>query len=134
MHVFVPVKGSSSPPGDNVCASARFDDEAAIHAELDALPADATLIQIKPQGSDNLALALGLRRGFPCEEETPEYDDAFRYGPRVWRVLMLRVLDTRPDLVLAFRQNKGQTITEIVDEAKGRGIPTTVIDRRSRQR
>ncbi len=94
-----------------VCASARFDDEAAINTELDALPADATLVQINPKGTDNLALTIGLQRGFPCEEETPEYDDAYRYGPRVWRVLMLRVLDTRPDLVLAFRHNKDQTIT-----------------------
>ncbi len=44
---------------------------------------------------------------------------------------MLRVLDTRPDLVFAFYQNKGKTITEIVEEASGRGIATKVIDRRS---
>ncbi len=116
-----------------VCASTRFDDEAAIDAELDVLPADATLIQINPQGVDNLAITIGMRRGFPCEEETPEYDDAFRYGLRIWRVLMLRVLDTRPDLVLAFRQNKGKTITEIVEQATGRGIATKVIERRSRR-
>lgn len=116
-----------------ICASARFDDEAAIHAELDALPADATIVQVNPGSGNNPAFHLALRRGFACEEQTPEHDDGQYYGPRIWRVLMLRVLDTRPDLVLAFRLNKAAAITEIVEEAEKRGVATKVIDRRMKR-
>ena len=116
-----------------VCASAQFNDYAAIGAELATLPPDATIVQIKPGSGDNAAFALASRRGFDCEEEIPEPLDGALYGPRVWRVLMLRVLDTRPDLLLAFRLNKAASITEIIEEAAGRGIVTRVIDRRARR-
>jgi hypothetical protein len=109
------------------CASARWGDEAAIDAELDALPRTAILVQIKPDGADNAAIARALARGFACEDEVPHHDDAYRHGPRVWRVLMLRVLDSRPDLVLVFQLDKAPALTEIADEARARGISVKII-------
>ncbi len=112
-----------------VCASARWTDEAAIEAELDALPeGETTILQAKPDRQDNLAVAIAREYGMPVEDFTPHALDATYHGRRVGRICMWRALDTTPDLVLAFRLDRSSGISEIIREARRRAIAIKVID------
>jgi hypothetical protein len=112
-----------------VCGSRDWTDWEAIGARLtdlelfDAADRSVRLLHGAARGADELAARLGEGLGFEVVAYPADWE---RYGRRAGILRNLAMLDTRPDLVLAFQRNGSRGTQHTINEARKRGIPVEV--------
>lgn len=110
-----------------VCGDRNWSDRQKIVDRLRLLPPNTLIIQGGARGADRLARNVAVEVGFLFEEFPAEWEV---YGRAAGPIRNLQMLDTRPDLVIAFHSNlsssKGTKHTVV--NARLRGIPTEVVE------
>lgn len=106
-----------------ICGSRDWDDIHAIRMALVKLTPTATIIHGAAPGADTAAAWLAEDFGFTVEAFPADWK---RHGKRAGILRNLAMLDTNPDLVLAFQKNGSRGTQHTIDEARRRGIPVTV--------
>jgi hypothetical protein len=106
-----------------VCGSRDWEKPAMIRERLAQLPPGSTIVHGAARGADLMAasIAIGMRFGvdvFPANWK--------HYGKAAGYIRNLAMLDTGPDLVLAFQRNGSRGTQHTIDEARRRGIPVEV--------
>ena len=107
-----------------VCGSREWDEPLAIKHRLHKLPRGTTIIHGAAHGADTYAGLYARAMGFPVEEFPA---DRKTHGKRAGILRNLKMLDQKPDLVLAFQVNHSRGTQHTIDQAKRRGIPVEVI-------
>lgn len=109
-----------------VCGSRSWSDYAAISDQLSLVSSGVGLVVVHggAMGADTVAANYALRSGIPTEVFYADWD---KYGKRAGILRNNEMLDTRPDLVLAFWDGKSRGTKHTIDEARRRGIPCEVI-------
>jgi hypothetical protein len=108
-----------------VCGSRDWTDGEVIYRRLALVLAEGgTVVHGDARGADRIAAgcALGLGLGvdrFPADWRA--------HGKAAGYIRNLAMLDTQPDLVLAFQRNGSRGTQHTIDEARKRGIPVEVI-------
>jgi hypothetical protein len=91
------------------------------------LPPFAEIIHGGAPGADRTAGWLAEDFGFTVREFKANWD---RDGKRAGILRNIKMLDTKPDLVLAFWDGKSRGTKHVIDEAERRGIPVEVSEDR----
>ena len=109
-----------------VCGDRRWGDLSAIMSRLEKLPAGTVIIEGGATGADRLAQVAAVRLGFVVAEYPAEWE---KYGKRAGSIRNRRMLDEKPDLVIAFHSNLAVSrgTKDTVNEARRRGIPVEII-------
>lgn len=119
---------SSRPLRVLVCGSREFGNSdqarAAISHELLHLPDDTVIIHGAARGVDTWADAIAWECGIEVEEYPADWE---RYGKRAGIIRNVEMLETQPDLVLAFWNGSSRGTLHTITEARARGIETRVI-------
>jgi hypothetical protein len=111
-----------------VCGSRSWADEAAIQRALEELlPRPATIIHGGARGADQLAGRIAARLGYAVEVYVADWRRGGRAGPERNR----RMLDSKPDLVLAFWDGQSRGTAHTIAEARHRNIPVAVVTERT---
>lgn len=114
-----------------VCGSRRFTDpfrvSLAIDARMKDLPEHTTVIHGAAIGADAIAAEAARRHGAIVHAVPVSPGEYERYGKRAPLRRNLRMLDDRPDLVIAFWDGKSTGTAHTLTEARKRGIPVEVI-------
>jgi hypothetical protein len=116
-----------------VCGSRDWGDFDSIYRELSSLPGEhepitvihgaaSRLIRGHEQSADMLANSAASQLGFRVERFPADWSRGKRGGPE----RNLRMLDQRPDLVLAFQRDGSRGTQHTINEARKRGIPVEV--------
>lgn len=113
-----------------VCGSRDWGDRRTISRRLQQLPCDAVVIhgaasrkvdgieQSADMIADEVALGMGLTVGrFPA---------MWSNGRQAGLVRNLEMLDTNPDLVIAFQRNLSRGTQHTINETQRRGIPVEI--------
>jgi hypothetical protein len=107
-----------------VCGSRSWQDIHAIRRRLSELPPESTVIQGGAPGADSIARMIADDLGFT----TATYHANWRRdGNRAGLIRNLRMLNTEPNLVLAFWDGESRGTAHTIREAEKRGIPVEVI-------
>jgi len=109
-----------------VCGSRDWQERSIIRAELGLLaskPNPPVIIHGAARGADTLAGQIAEGYGLTVERFPADWDT---HGKRAGILRNLAMLDTEPDLVLAFRKGESRGTQHTVSEAMRRGIPTRV--------
>jgi hypothetical protein len=108
----------------------EWDDEETIRGALrpyiDALSVRAdepTIVHGDCRGADRLAAYVALDLGFWVESHPADWA---KHGKRAGILRNLQMLDTGPDVVIAFRLNGSRGTTHMIEAAKARGVPVVV--------
>lgn len=109
-----------------VCGSRSWNDYAAIDDRIEALPAGAVLVHGGALGADTVADNHARRLGIPVEVFPVTSSDWDRFGRRAGVLRNLTMLDSGPDLVIAFWDGKSRGTEHTITEARKRGIPVEV--------
>jgi len=88
------------------------------------LPLDAVIVHGGARGADGLAADAARLHGYQAEEFLPDWE---RHGKRAGILRNLAMLDTNPDLVIAFWDGQSKGTGHTITEAQKRGIPVEVI-------
>jgi len=111
-----------------ICGGRNWDDDKPIRRELLNLPSDTLVIQGEAYGADtiakNIALEIGLEVvGWPAAWH--------KYGKSAGMKRNLRMLDMKPDLVLAFHRDikNSKGTKNMVNIAKKENIEVRIITR-----
>ncbi len=96
-----------------------------IKAELQKLPAGTTIIEGGAKGADRGARLAARELGMPV---TTIMADWLAHGRAAGPIRNRKMLDMKPDLVLAFRMNMSRGTSDCIAEAFKRGIKVNVID------
>lgn len=109
-----------------VCGDRRWGDLSAILARLEKLPVGTVIIEGGATGADRLAQIAAVRLGLVVAEFPAEWG---KYGKRAGPIRNRRMLDEKPDLVIAFHSNLAVSrgTKDTVNEARRRGIPVEII-------
>lgn len=107
-----------------VCGSRSWRLPNVIEKRLRELPANAEILHGGARGADTLAAAIALDLGFFVEEYAADWK---RYGKRAGMIRNVEMLDSWPDLVLAFWDGSSMGTAHVIREARRRGIATEVI-------
>ena len=108
-----------------VTGSRGWTDENAIHERLARLPEGTTIIHGRAErGADKIADAHAIQLGFDVVRYRANWD---RLGKRAGVIRNLEMLDTNPDLVLAFWDGSSRGTRLCIEAARERGIPVEVI-------
>ncbi len=114
-----------------ICGSRTWADEAAIQRALEDLsPGPATIIHGGARGADQLAGRIAARLGYAVKVYEADWSRGKRAGPE----RNLRMLDSKPDLVLAFWDGQSRGTAHTIAEARRRNIPVGVARARARGR
>lgn len=105
-----------------VCGSRAWTDTAAIERRLALLPHSATVLHGAALGADTHADHAARRLGLSVRRFPADWSRGRRAGPE----RNLRMLDHRPDLVIAFQRDGSRGTQHTIDEARRRGIPVEV--------
>lgn len=106
-----------------VCGSRDWTDATAILMALRRLSRGSTVVHGASRGADMIAGGLAGSMGLSVQECPADW----KAEPRKAGILRnLAMLDTRPDLVLAFQRNGSRGTQHTIDEARRRGIPVEV--------
>jgi hypothetical protein len=105
-----------------VCGSRDWKDERAIRERLERLPRGTTVIHGGARGADRTAGVLARGLGFAVEE----YPADWSHGRRAGIMRNLEMLDTKPDLVLAFWKDASRGTGHVVTEALAREIDVEI--------
>lgn len=84
----------------------------------------ACLIQGGARGADQMAREIADEFGSPVRTFPADWT---QYGMAAGAIRNREMLDTQPDLVLAFWDGKSRGTQDCFDEARRRGIPTVVV-------
>ena len=110
-----------------ICGSrltSRFDDPIAIwdliHDRISQLPAGTTIIHGGATGPDEFAHKAAKMQGYHVTRYKADWKHE---GRRAGILRNLRMLDTNPDLVIAYWDGKSRGTAHTVAEARKRGIP-----------
>lgn len=111
-----------------VTGSRVWDDEDAIYEALKPLAAKGrlTIVHGGARGADTLTAKVVRGLGATQEVYRPDWG---KYGKAAGIVRNAAMLDTKPDLVLAFWDGASRGTKYTIDEARRRGIPVRVIQR-----
>lgn len=107
-----------------VCGSRTWDDLGLLVKRLEQLPPDTTIIHGGASGADRIAGRYARERGL-LEERYPA--DWKRYGKAAGPLRNLAMLDSGPDLVLAFWDGRSKGTAHTIRESERRGIPYEVL-------
>lgn len=110
-----------------VCGSRGWKDEEAIVWKLDQLLAehdDLELISGGAVGPDTMAFGWAMDNAVPITVMEPDWQ---KYGRRAGIIRNDQMLDTSPDLVLAFWDGKSKGTKHTIDSAHKRQITIEVI-------
>ncbi len=107
-----------------VTGSRGWSDESVVYGRLARLPADTVIVNGGAGGADQIAHEAALLHGHRSETYHADWE---KYGKRAGLVRNLEMLDTKPDLVLAFWDGKSRGTAHCIAAAKVRGIPVEVI-------
>lgn len=107
------------------CGSRGWTDAELIHWRLAGFGAKTTIIHGCAKGADSLAEAAAVEHGYSIECYPPDYDAE---GPGAPLVRNLQMLDSEPDLVLAFSTVEGGTAgtRHTLTHGFKRGIPVEI--------
>lgn len=108
-----------------VCGSRSFVEVKPIATRLQQLPPDAVIFHGGARGADTVVGMIAAELGFTVEP--PYRADWQTHGKRAGFVRNLEMLDTDPDLVLAFWDGESRGTRHTIKEAKRRGIPVDVV-------
>lgn len=112
-----------------VCGSRNWHRDDLIAAKLATLPRGTTIIHGGARGADRTAATIARSLGFVVKEFRAEWHSGRRgaYNPRAGLERNLRMLDEKPDLVIAFHRDASTGTQHTIDHATARGIPVDVI-------
>jgi hypothetical protein len=110
-----------------VCGSRNWNNQEVIKRRLSQLPRSATIISGGARGADTLAIKIAAELGF--ERIGKVLAEWKKYGRAAGPMRNIRMLDMKPDLVIAFHENliESRGTAHTVREARLRGIPVEVI-------
>jgi hypothetical protein len=107
-----------------VCGSRSWTDEAAIQRALEGLPpGPTTILHGGARGADQLAGRIAKRLGYSVEVHEADW----RIGRRAGLERNMRMLDSKPDLVLTFWDEQSRGTGHTITEARRRNIPVVVV-------
>lgn len=107
-----------------ICGSRSWDDIQTIRMRLVTLPPDTVIVHGAAPGADTIAGMLATDFGFTVEAHPADWD---RHGKRAGIVRNLAMLDTHPDLVVAFYDGVSRGTGHTISEARRRGIAVEVV-------
>lgn len=110
-----------------MCGSRDWTDRDAITTALTCLPAEHVAIEVlhgDARGADRLAAEAATDLGFTVRAFPADWEF---HGRRAGIMRNLRMLDERPDKVIAFQRNGSRGTQHTIDEARRRGISVEVI-------
>lgn len=108
-----------------ICGDRRWLDEAAVRKRMSFLKLDTELIVGDCRGADTMAYKIAGEMGFVRRQFVASWG---QYGKAAGPIRNREMLDTKPDLVIAFHDNisTSRGTANTVHEARQRGIPTEV--------
>lgn len=114
-----------------VCGSRDWGDAEAIEAQMVGWPVGTVVVhgaasrKIRgvEQSADMLADRIAQALGYGIDRFPANWK---HHGKAAGYIRNLAMLDTRPDLVLAFQRNGSKGTQHTIDEARKRGIPVEV--------
>jgi hypothetical protein len=107
-----------------ICGSRTWTDAAAIQRALEDLPpGPTTIIHGGARGADQLAGKVAVRLGYAVEAYEADWSLGGRAGPE----RNIRMLDSKPDLVLAFWDGRSRGTGHTVTEARRRNITVDTV-------
>jgi hypothetical protein len=107
-----------------VSGSRTWTDGHAIRSRLKTCGPPGTVITGGARGADQLAETVARSLGF----ETETYPADWRgKGRKAGIIRNLEMLDSKPDIVLAFQHNNSRGTQHVIDEARRRGIRLWII-------
>jgi YspA, cpYpsA-related SLOG family len=107
-----------------VCGSRSWQDIHAIRRRLIDLPAHSTIIHGAAPVADTIAALLADDLGFSVRGYHANWR---RDGKRAGILRNLRMLDSEPDLVIAFWDRESRGTKHVIDEARRRGITVDIV-------
>lgn len=109
-----------------VCGGREWFDWKTLERRLLELPAETTIIEGGAEGADAFARMFAQGRKWPYMEFKANWK---AYGRSAGPIRNRKMLDEKPDLVLAFHNDyeHSKGTKDCVEEAKRRGIPVEVI-------
>lgn len=111
-----------------VCGSRRFTNPFTVSLAIDEriarLPERSTVIHGAANGADKIAAEAAVRHGHRVNAFEADWD---RYGKRAGVIRNIRMLNSRPELVIAFWDGQSRGTAHTIREAQRRGIPVEVL-------
>lgn len=107
-----------------VCGSRDWTNQARMYARLARLPDGSTILHGTARGADRMAATFAEGWGFNVEHWPADWK---KYGRRAGIERNVDMLDTEPDLVLAFWDGQSRGTKHTITEAKRRGIPVEIV-------
>lgn len=107
-----------------VCGSRSRSGCRAVYRRLGELPNDVVLIEGGSSGVDSDARHIAEGRGWKVETVEAEWT---RYGRKAGPMRNQAMIDSKPDLVLAFPADDSVGTYDTIQRAKAAGIPYEVI-------
>ena len=95
-----------------------------IRAELACVPKNCVVIHGAADGADKLAEEVALGLGLKVEAFPALW---YAHGDRAGKLRNLQMLDTKPNMVLAFWDGRSPGTGHTVSNARKRGIPVRVV-------
>lgn len=115
--------GHRQPMRVLVCGSRDWLQPAVISKRLKQLPAGSCIVHGAARGADVMAASIAIGMGFSVDVFPANWR---HHGRAAGYIRNLAMLDTKPDLVLAFQRNGSRGTQHTIDEARRRGIPVEV--------
>jgi ABC-type Fe3+-hydroxamate transport system substrate-binding protein len=106
-----------------VCGSRTYSDRATVYDKLDELKPDL-IIHGGAKGADSLAGDWAAYNDVPQRIFLPDWE---LYGKSAGIRRNNQMLDTKPDLVLAFWDGASKGTAHTIEQAKKRGLQTEVV-------
>ena len=103
-----------------VCGSRGYSSRARIGLRLAELPAGSEVIHGAARGADEIADGFAREFGMKVTRYPANW---FKHGRKAGIIRNVEMLDTKPDLVLAFWDGFSRGTKHTIDEAERRGIP-----------
>jgi hypothetical protein len=106
-----------------VCGSRDWLDFALLSREVGRFPRGSIIVHGGAPGADMQADRVARLNGYSVDRHSANWK---HYGKAAGYIRNLAMLDTGPDLVLAFQRNGSRGTQHTIDEARRRGIPVEV--------
>lgn len=109
------------------CGDRNWTDKGLIKSTLESIPDLELVIEGGARGADTLAREAAVELGIEVREYGADWE---RFGRAAGPIRNRRMLDEKPDLVIAFHDNisKSKGTADTLREAKRRGIGCRLID------
>jgi hypothetical protein len=106
-----------------VCGSRTWTNADLITHRIAQLPWGSTVIHGGAEGADELAHAAACVAGLATEVYCPAWGE---YGRAAGPIRNRAMLDSKPDLVIAFQVGQSRGTQDVIDEARRRGFHVEV--------